>query len=140
MFFVRFNKMSQKDALIQTARSALKFAYAPYSKYRVGAALLSASGKIFTGCNVENTSYGLTVCAERVAIFKAVSAGERKFKAIAITALAPLSAGQSKKVRPCGACLQVMKEFADDLTLYLVSGKKIEIKKLSDLLPEAFVL
>src|SRR5262245_4652351 len=96
--------MQSQRQLIAKARAARRSAYAPYSKFRVGAALLSASGKLFTGCNVENASYGLTICAERNAVFAAVAAGERRFKVIAIAARV------SGTLRPCGACLQVLAE------------------------------
>lgn len=97
--------MAKLDALVRAARDARVEAYAPYSKFRVGAAALGGSGKIFTGCNVENASYGLTLCAERVAIAKAVSEGEKEITAIAVVA-------GEKIARPCGACLQVMQEFS----------------------------
>lgn len=121
------------DQLIKKANLALKKAYAPYSHYRVGASLLTKSGKVFTGCNIENASYGLSVCAERVAVWQAVSAGETEFKMMAIA-----TSGQGIP-RPCGACLQVMSEFAPQIKLLLVtkSGKIIR-KKLSILLPYPF--
>lgn len=121
--------------LITAARKAMKQAYAPYSKYKVGAALLCADGKIYTGCNVENASYGLTVCAERTAFLKAISDGKHKFRAIAITA-----SGHKQIPFPCGACRQVMHEFCEpDFCVIVDSGKGSYIKrKLSDLLPEAF--
>ena len=93
--------------LINKAKEAKKYAYDPYSKFEVGAALETESGKIYTGCNVENSSFGLSMCAERVAIFKAVSDGETKFKRIAIVA------DTKDPVSPCGACRQVMSEFGD---------------------------
>jgi len=92
----------REAALIRAAIKAREGAYCPYSNYRVGASVLGASGRIYTGCNVENSSYGLTVCAERVAILKAVSEGERELKAVCVAA---------KSARPCGACRQVMAEF-----------------------------
>ena len=97
--------MNDKDliAAAQTARSA---AYAPYSKYTVGAALLTRSGRVFSGVNVENASYGLSVCAERAAIFRAVCEGEREIRAVVVCA------GEGEPASPCGACLQVMAEFA----------------------------
>ena len=101
-------------SMIAAARDARENAYAPYSGFKVGAAVLGESGKICMGCNVENASYGLTVCAERVAIQKAVSEGERHIRAIAI------AAGEHEIARPCGACLQVMREFA-------VPGEPFEI-------------
>jgi cytidine deaminase len=125
--------MSLTTELITAAREALKKAYAPYSHYRVGAALLTKSGKIFTGCNIENASYGLTVCAERVALWKAVSSGETEFKLMAIVA------SSNKIPNPCGACRQVMYEFAPGIRFCLVtkSGKMVH-RKLSRLLPCPF--
>jgi cytidine deaminase len=120
--------------LLSKARTARRSAYAPYSRFRVGAALLTASGKVFTGCNVENASYGLTICAERSAVFTAVAAGERRFKAIAIAATA------KGIVRPCGACLQVLAEFAPRMRVIILNGRTIEEFLLSDLLPERFRL
>lgn len=123
--------------LIEVARSAVERAYAPYSKFRVGAAVLGESGKIYAGSNVENASFGLTVCAERVAILKAVSEGERTIKSIAI-------ANSTGNVAfPCGACRQVIAESApkgEDVHIYLVSNLGVEDHALVDLLPYAFKL
>ncbi len=94
-------------SLIDAAIEARLAAYAPYSNFQVGAALLCQSGEIFTGCNVENLSFGLTICAERSAIFAAVAAGQQKFRAIAVVA------DSEKAISPCGACRQVMCEFGD---------------------------
>lgn len=105
----------QREALIQAAVAARAQAYAPYSKYPVGAALLTPDGRIFTGVNVENASYGLTICAERTAVFKAVSEGCRAFVAVAV---ATENAGS-----PCGACRQVLAEFAGDVPVWLVNDK-----------------
>lgn len=125
--------MKQVEKLIKTAKQASKFAYAPYSKFKVGAAIMSDKGKIYTGVNIENASYGLTVCAERVAIFKAITEGEKKFKAIAIYT------NTKNFTAPCGACLQVMQEFNPKLYVILINSKN-EIKQynLSSLLPHAF--
>src|SRR5215510_11209149 len=107
--------------LIRHARQAMKNAYAPYSDFRVGAALLTSTGKIYSGCNVENGSYGLTVCAERTAIFKAISEGHRRFTAIAITT------ATGEHVPPCGACRQVMVEFGRKAKVIL-TGRNGEVK------------
>jgi len=124
---------AQEQELFALAKEARESAYAPYSDFKVGAALLGESGTIYLGCNVENASFGLTVCAERIALFKAVSEGERVFKAIAIYA-------GSKSVPPCGACLQVMAEFGDlDILLFDSKGSYVQWR-ISELLPQAFRL
>jgi cytidine deaminase len=119
--------------LSQRAIAALAHAYSPYSKLRVGAALRATDGRIFTGCNVENASFGLTSCAERTALVKAVSEGAREFDALAVAsdgAHAPM---------PCGACRQMLSEFAPNLRVLIASsGTKWRERSLSDLLPEAF--
>ncbi|OGV64959.1 MAG: cytidine deaminase [Lentisphaerae bacterium RIFOXYA12_FULL_48_11] len=130
-------KLINPVKLLTDARTAANCAYAPYSKYRVGAALLTADDTIFTGCNVENSSYGLTICAERVAIFSAISAGKRKFKALAI-----VSKGK-KSPSPCGACRQVLAEFSRNIPIYFASAsalKKFRCIPSADLLPESFKL
>ena len=104
----------QRAALIQAALTVRAMAYAPYSNYPVGAALLMADGRIVTGVNVENASYGLSMCAERTAVFKAVSDGQQKILAVAV---ATDNAGS-----PCGACRQVLTEFAGDVPVYLVDA------------------
>lgn len=111
------------------AREAMKNAYSKYSGFSVGAALLTKDEKVFTGCNIENISYGLTMCAERVALFKAVSAGYKSFKSIAIS-----SSGMSPTF-PCGACRQVLSEFGN-LIVYVDKDKTTH--KLDDLLPNGF--
>jgi len=119
--------------MMDLAEKARKLAYAPYSKYQVGAALLTKSGKIYLGCNVENASYGLTVCGERVAVFKAISEGETEFEALAIAT--PSRRGNG----PCGSCRQVLREFCNDLTIYVrKEGDKILSFQLTDLLPKSF--
>lgn len=121
--------------LISAAKDARNSAYCPYSKFAVGAAVLTDKGNIFTGSNVENASYGLTICAERIAIFKAVNAGERNIKAIAIVLDAPDFGA------PCGACRQVIYEFGKDADVIMATvNGKYEIKKIKDLLPYAFGL
>ncbi|MBC7169328.1 cytidine deaminase [Candidatus Bipolaricaulota bacterium] len=122
-----------ESRLVAAAVDARRNAYAPYSGFPVGAALLSKGGRLFTGCNVENASYGLTVCAERVALFKAVSEGVREFEAIAVACGdAPCS--------PCGACRQALNEFAPNLKVILADGegRRWEVVPLSDLLPRGF--
>ena len=118
--------------LITRAREVLPFAYAPYSGYRVGAALLTVEGPVFRGVNVENVSYGLTICAERSALVAAVAAGYRLFSTIAIVSEA------EKEPMPCGACLQVLREFGD--LRVIVVGKKQGFLSfaLGDLLPHPF--
>ncbi len=119
--------------LIKEAEKARKRAYTPYSKFKVGAAVLCDDGKIFTGCNIENASFGMSVCAERVAIFKAVSEGSTKFEAIAVIG------DTDKPCSPCGACRQVISEFGEDIPLIMANLKgDVKIKKIGDLLPEAF--
>jgi cytidine deaminase len=117
-----------KKELIEKAREAAEKSYSPYSNFKVGAAVVGGSGKVYTGTNVENASFGLTVCAERNAIFAAVCAGEREIKALALT----------PDTYPCGACLQVMAEFAaEDFVLYIDGGEEYA---LADLLPKGFKL
>lgn len=119
--------------LVVLARQAQQLSYSPYSDYRVGAALLTAGGSVFTGANVENASLGLTVCAERIAVFKAVTAGERQFQAIAVTG------SGAGFIYPCGACLQVLAEFSPAIKI-LAANENDEIIEycLKDLLPQIF--
>jgi cytidine deaminase len=125
--------MSDFDALISAAKLARENAHAPYSNFRVGAALRAKSGRIFTGCNVENASYGLTLCAERVAIFKAISEGERGFDAIAVVA------DTDTLTPPCGACRQIIWEFCGDVPVVMSNLKgKVERESAAKLLPRAF--
>jgi cytidine deaminase len=121
-----------RQRLVQVALQARRWAYAPYSNYRVGAALLTASGKIYDGVNVENAAYPSGTCAERVAVFKAVSEGERQFTAIAI---ATENGGM-----PCGSCRQVMAEFGLDILVMIVDqkGNILREDRLEQLLPGAF--
>jgi cytidine deaminase len=125
--------MSDQDLLITAAKQARETAHAPYSNFRVGAALRSSSGRIFGGCNVENATYGLTMCAERVAVFKAISEGERGFSAIAVVtdtdALTP----------PCGACRQLIWEFCGDIPVTMANlGGKRETLQMKELFPKPF--
>jgi cytidine deaminase len=117
-------------ALIRSAREAREAAYAPFSGFRVGAALLSKSGKVFVGCNVENISFGLTICAERAAVCAAIAAGEREFVSLAVVA------DSSPPVTPCGACRQVLAEFAPALPICSanLAGDTYE-RSLAELLP-----
>ncbi len=118
--------------LVKAAQAAAKRAYAPYSRFPVGAAVLAINNKIYTGANVENSSYGLTVCAERVAIFRAVTAGARKIKALAIFT------ATKKPTPPCGACLQVLNEFGADPLIILATPEQTETTSLRKLLPLGF--
>ena len=121
--------------LIEKAKSAAEAAYAPYSKYRVGAAVLTESGEIFTGCNVENASYGLSMCAERVAIFKARSEGYSKWAAIAVYA------PQMPLPMPCGACRQVMAESGNKPTVIVAgSDSSVQVFDFEEILPNSFSL
>jgi cytidine deaminase len=122
----------EKQALIDLANTARQRAYAPYSKYQVGAALRTKAGRVFTGVNVENAAYPHTMCAERVAIFKAVSEGEKEFEVISVVT----DNGGS----PCGGCRQVLAEFGLDTIVLLANGKGELLKEMTvkELLPEAF--
>jgi cytidine deaminase len=125
--------VTEKDLLIEAAKQARENAHAPYSNFRVGAALRSTSGRIFGGCNVENATYGLTMCAERVAIFKAISEGERGFSAIAVVT------DTEVLTPPCGACRQLMWEFCGDISVSLANLKgKIEVMQMRELFPRPF--
>lgn len=120
------------DVLIEKAKEAMKNAYTKYSGFNVGAALLTKSGKIYTGCNIENSSFGATICAERVAFTKAISEGEREFEAIAIVS----SSGDF--TYPCGICRQFMSEWGTKLKLIFENGKETRVYTLDQLLPQAF--
>jgi cytidine deaminase len=121
------------DELVAMAKAARESAYAPYSGFKVGAALLCEDGRAFTGCNVENASYGLTNCAERTAIYKAVSEGCKRFTRIAIVA------GEKEPASPCGACRQVIFEFAPDARIIMedLHGHRVE-STIGEYLPMAF--
>jgi len=126
----------EAERLLASAREALQNAYAPYSNFRVGAAVLTGDGRIFRGANIENASYGLTVCAERVAIFHALVNGAREIKSLVVTVdKAPSSENEGM---PCGACRQVMTEFMDCNASVIVD--KIGTFALKDLMPNPFVL
>ncbi|HXW18745.1 MAG TPA: cytidine deaminase [Candidatus Acidoferrales bacterium] len=125
--------MTDEQALIDAARTARDRAYAPYSNFRVGAALRTKSGKIYTGCNIENATLGLTLCAERCAIFKAISEGEREFDAIAVVCDTEIL------TPPCGPCRQIIWEFCGDIPVVLSNLKgKIERETARSLLPRPF--
>lgn len=125
--------MADYDKLIAAAKQARERAHAPFSNFRVGAALHATSGRVFTGCNVENSSYGLTVCAERVAVFTAIAEGERSFDAIAVVA------ATDALTPPCGACRQVLWDLCGDVEIILanLAGRR-ETMRLSLLLPRPF--
>ena len=128
-----------REALCAAAIEAMGKAYAPYSGYKVGAALLTVDGTVYTGCNIENASYTPTVCAERTAIFKAVSEGERDFAMIAICG--GKDGVLSGTFPPCGVCRQVMAEFCrEDFEVILVKADGYEVRTLSQLLPDSFIL
>lgn len=122
-----------KDILIEQAKKAMQNAYVPYSNFRVGAAVLMKSGKTYTGANIENSSYGATICAERVAIFKAISEGETEIMEIAVVTETETPSS------PCGICRQVIAEFSDDAIIFLSNTKGDVIEtSLKKLLPMAF--
>ena len=121
------------DVLLTAALAARENAFAPYSEFRVGAAIEDAEGRIHTGCNVENSTYGLTVCAERVAVFKAISEGVRKFRRVAV------AADTDRLTPPCGACRQILWEFCGDVEIVLVNLRgQTETYRLKDLFPKPF--
>jgi cytidine deaminase len=124
---------AEKKALVAAAVKARRHAVAPYSRFRVGAALLAADGRVFTGCNVESASYGLTICAERTAVFKALSEGARGFRAVAVVTAA------DQPTSPCGACRQVLWDQCRDIEVVMqtTDGRRVE-SRLVALLPLAF--
>ena len=123
----------EKQALIEAANAARQHAYVPYSKYRVGAALQTKSGRLFTGVNVENAAYPQTMCAERIAVFKAISEGEQDFEALAVVT--------DNGVTPCGGCRQVLSEFGLDTIVLMANGEGQLLQEMTvkDLLPQAFL-
>jgi cytidine deaminase len=124
---------ARQRQLLSRARRARAHAYARFSKFKVGAALETARGRIYTGANIENASYGLTLCAERVAIFQAVAAGERRFKRLAVVA------DTGRLTPPCGACRQIIWEFCGDVEVILGNLKnKFAVHRMSALLPQPF--
>jgi cytidine deaminase len=120
------------DRLVLAARGMQEHAYCPYSKYRVGAALEAQDGTVFLGCNVENASYGLTICAERAAVFAAVGAGARRFTRIVI------ATDSEPPAPPCGACRQVLAEFGSELEVESVGPSQSKRWRIGELLPDAF--
>ena len=121
------------DPLIHAALTARLNAHAPFSHFLVGAAIEASDGRIFTGCNVENATYGLTICAERVAVFKAISEGARHFRRVVVAADTP------KLTPPCGACRQILWEFLGDVPVVLVNlNNQMETMRMLDLLPRPF--
>ncbi len=129
------NQLDQtaRDKLKEKAREARERAYVPYSHFPVGAAVLTASGSIYTGANIENASYPLSICAERTAIFQAITAGEREIIALAVTA------DTARPVSPCGACRQVMNEFNPEMDVMMLNLAGAELSRTAgELLPEHF--
>jgi len=121
------------DPLVVAALAARENAFAPFSKFKVGAAVEGLDGRIHSGCNIENATYGLTVCAERVAVWKGISEGARRFKRVAV------AADTDQLTPPCGACRQILWEFCGDVEIVLVNPRgKIESYRLKDLLPRPF--
>ena len=128
----REKHMVSDEELVKRATEAMEMAYAPYSKYRVGACLLTEDGRLFTGCNIENAAYGSTICAERCAVCKAVSEGARRFVAIAVV-------GSASYAWPCGSCRQVLNEFSPDMRVIAGhAGHGFEAVQLKELLPHGF--
>lgn len=121
------------EILLDEAQKAMRHAYVKYSNFKVGAALLTKSGKIYTGCNIENSSFGATICAERVAFTKAISEGEREFEAVAV------ASNLKDFTYPCGICRQFMSEWGLDIKLVTRSGDKVRVHTIGEMLPEAFV-
>lgn len=126
--------MDENNKLYEMAVKAKEYAYAPYSNFKVGAALLTSDGMVFLGNNIENASYGATICAERVAIFKAVSEAKKNIVKIAI------ASDSNDFTYPCGMCRQVINEFMPEGEIILGNSKEIKVYKISELLPNAFKL
>ena len=125
-----FKEITDEELIIK-AKEAMQFSYSPYSKYKVGACLLTADGKTFTGCNIENASYGATNCAERTALFKAISEGATAFTTIAVAA-------EKSMPWPCAICRQVLNEFAPNIRVIVACGDERDEALLTELLPHAF--
>ncbi len=122
----------QEKLLLKKAKEASLKAYAPYSKHQVGAAILTNDNSIYSGCNIENSSYSVSICAERVAAAQAISKGEKKFTLIAIYV------NSTKMFPPCGVCRQFLAEFSPDLKVIYANAKEIRLSTIRDLLPDAF--
>jgi cytidine deaminase, homotetrameric len=135
---MRTSKVSAatRDRLLRAARQAMKNAYAPFSNFKVGAAILTSRGEIFVGCNVENSSYGMTNCAERTAIFSAVAKGGPELEIFAVA----VANAQGVPCSPCGACRQVIYEFGPRATVFYQGVKGEKQSSITDLLPEGFRL
>lgn len=132
--------MLSDGELLQRALEARRRSYCPYSRFAVGAALLASSGRVYTGANVENASYGLSMCAERVALFRAAAAGERSFLKLVVVG-GPVDREPQELCPPCGACRQALFEFAPDLEVLLGTARGVERRfSLQELLPEPFEL
>jgi cytidine deaminase len=129
-------KLTQKaeSSLVSEARNASKQAYSPFSKVKVGAAILASDGRVFSGCNVENSSYGLSICAERTAAVKAVSEGAKSFLAVAVVS------NLEGLTYPCGACRQFLSEFGAEMEVIVASDKEVSRHSLAELLPKGFLL
>ncbi|MEN6444475.1 MAG: cytidine deaminase [Candidatus Cloacimonas sp.] len=128
------NLSPKEKELLEEAKKASTNAYSPYSNYKVGCAVRTIDGHIITGCNVENASYSLTICAERNTIFKAISEGHKNFAEIAVFV------DSEESFPPCGACRQVIYEFAPDINIIYANRKTVRLLNIKDLLPEAFTL
>lgn len=129
-----FNLAITDTYLIEEARQSREYAYVPYSKFKIGAALVAGDGRVFTGCNIENSTYALTLCAERVAISKAVSEGANRILRIAVVA------DSEKLISPCGCCRQTIWEFSNEITEVILANLSGRVEKISiaDLFPSAF--
>lgn len=134
-FYIKEGELVKHSELYNIAVEAMKYSYSPYSKFKVGAAVLTSEGKVFTGCNIENSSYGATICAERTALVKAISEGYTNIKAIAIA-----NNGDDYSF-PCGICRQFIYEFGDDIEIIVGnSAGELKINNIKDIFPEGFRL
>jgi cytidine deaminase len=131
---------AMRERLLRAARKVMKNAYAPFSNFRVGAAILTAKGRVFTGCNVENSSYGMTNCAERTAVFSAVAKDGPELEIRAVAVVASPNKGDEVPCSPCGACRQVIYEFGPHAVVFYQGEKGPKQSLITDLLPEGFRL